>query len=245
MSPHFPVAFPTEEVDLLEQCGAPAYKIASMDLNYLGLLEYIAAKRKPIILSTGLGTLGEIERALSVLQSAGAEQISLLHCLSIYPSPAEIVNLRNIGTLERAFDVPVGYSDHCLGNSVALASVAVGACIIEKHFTLDKSLPGWDHAISADPKEMAELVQESANVHAALGKSVRTVNSTQLQKREVFRRRLVLKRSIRAGEKVQPEHLEFKRPGTGINPDEVRYVVGRTVQRDLEAEAELDWADLA
>ena len=240
----FSSCFSSEEVDLLESLGVPAYKIASMDVNHLPLLEYVASTGKPVILSTGLATLGEVETALSTLQRCGAGPVTLLHCVSIYPSSPEIVNLHNIGTLQRAFDVPVGYSDHTLGTSIPIASVALGACLIEKHFTLDKSLEGWDHAVSADPDEMSHLVRESRNVFAALGSPVRTVTEMQMEKRKAFRRRLVVKRDIKKGEKLAPEDFDFKRPGTGIRPDEIAYVVGRSLARNVEREEELEWADL-
>jgi N-acetylneuraminate synthase len=240
----FSSCFSREEVDLLETLDVPAYKIASMDVNHLPLLEYVARKKRPVILSTGLATLGEIERALATLRSAGAESIALLHCLSIYPSPAHTVNLRNMATLATAFDVPVGYSDHSIGSSIPLAAIALGACIIEKHFTIDKGLEGWDHAISSDPAELSYLVEEGRNVFAALGRANRALTPDQFAKRRVFRRRLVLTRSLKAGERLSLADLDFKRPGTGINPDEVEYVVGRALNRDVECEQELDWVDL-
>jgi len=145
--------------------------------------------------------------------------------------------------LQHAFDVPVGYSDHSLGAAIPLAAVALGACIIEKHFTLDKQTPGWDHAVSADPEEMRFLVRESRNVHAALGRAVRTINDEQTEKRKAFRRRLVVTRGIVKGQRLTAEDIEFKRPGTGIRPDELRYVLGRVVTRDVEPEEEMSWTD--
>lgn len=241
----FSSCFSRREVDLLDSLSVPAFKIASMDVNHLPLLRYVASKRRPVILSTGLATLGEVDRAVRELREAGAEEIVLLHCLSIYPSEPGIVNLRNLETLQKAFDLPVGYSDHCLGNAVPLASVAMGACMIEKHFTIDKSLEGWDHAISADPAELRDLVRGSEEVHAAMGSTVRSLNPAQVEKRIAFRRRMVLRRAMTPGERISDEDVEFKRPGSGIHPDELPYVVGRQVTRPLEAEAELEWEDLA
>lgn len=242
--PFFSSCFSFEEADLLESLNVPAYKIASMDVNHLPLLEYVAQKGRPILLSTGLATLGEIERALDVLRSSGSSPVALLHCLSIYPSPAGIINLRNMATLQTAFDVPIGYSDHSLGTSIPLAAVALGACIVEKHFTLDKHMEGWDHAISADPAEMSYFVSESRNVFAALGQPTRALTLEQIEKRKVFRRRVVLARPLKAGETLTAADLDYKRPGNGINPDEIRYVVGRAVKRDIEREEELDWSDI-
>jgi len=241
----FSSCFSREEVDLLESLDVPAYKIASMDVNYLPLLEYVGRTGKPVILSTGLATLGEIERALETLRGAGSGPAALLHCVSIYPSPPEIVNLRNIDMLRRAFDVPVGYSDHTIGAAIPLASVALGACLIEKHFTLDKGMTGWDHAVSADPEELTYMVQESRNIFSALGTTVRKINDTQMEKRKVFRRRMVTKRRLTKGEMLGLEDIDFKRPGTGICPDELAYFVSRRVVRDIEAEDELERSDFA
>jgi N,N'-diacetyllegionaminate synthase len=240
----FSSCFSRQEVDLLESLNVPAHKIASMDVNHLPLLEYVAATGKPIILSTGLATLGEIERALEVLKDHKSGPVALLHCVSIYPSPPNIVNLHNIGTLLHTFDVPIGYSDHSLGAAIPLAAVALGACIIEKHFTLNKETEGWDHAISADPAEMTLLVRECQNVQAALGSTVRTLSVEQIEKRNAFRRRLVVTRAIAKGERLTADDVEFKRPGTGIRPDELTYVLGRAMARDVEADEEMSWMDL-
>jgi len=237
--------FSPEEVDMLDSLGVPGFKIASMDVNYLSLLEYIASKGKPVILSTGMATLGEIERALSVLRNGGAGPIALFHCISIYPPPSyEIINLRNITTLQQAFDVPVGFSDHTLGVAIPLTAIALGACIIEKHFTLNKNMEGWDHAISADPSELEIIVREGRNISAALGSTARTVSEAEIEKRQALRRRIVIKRDMRKGERLLLEDLDFKRPGTGIRPDEIAYVVGRSLARDVMAEEELEWSDL-
>lgn len=239
----FSSCFSAREVDLLESLGVPVYKIASMDVNHLPLLEIVAGTGKPVILSTGLATLGEIETALTVLRRNGAGPVALLHCVSIYPSPPEIVHLNNIATLQRAFDVPVGYSDHSLGTSIPLAAIALGACMIEKHFTLDKKLDGWDHAVSADPDELRRIVEGGRNIFAALGSNVRAINEAQLEKRKAFRRRMVATRALKQGEMINPQDVDFKRPGTGIRPDELPYTVGRALRRDVEAGDELEWAD--
>jgi len=236
--------FAREEVDLLDSLGAPAFKVASMDVNHLPLLEHVARTGKAVLLSTGMATLGEVERALDVLRTAGAGPVALLHCVSIYPAPDDSINLRTLHTWRQAFDVPVGYSDHTLGTAVPLAAVALGACVIEKHFTIDKSLPGWDHAISADPAELRALVDGSRSVMAALGTGVRMVCAAELEKRKAFRRRMVAVRPLRCGDRLTPDDVEFKRPGTGIQPDELRYVVGRELARDVGTDEELEWADL-
>jgi N,N'-diacetyllegionaminate synthase len=240
----FSSCFSRREVDLLESLDAPAHKIASMDVNHLPLLEHVARTGKPVLLSTGMATLGEVERALSVLRMHGSGPVVLLHCVSIYPCKPEAVNLRLLATWRQAFDVPVGYSDHTMGVAVPLAAVALGASVLEKHFTLDHGLEGWDHAISADPAELRALVAGSREVRASLGSGVRTVSEAELEKRKVFRRRMVATRALRRGERLTDADVEFKRPGTGIQPDELPYVRGRALARDVQAEEELEWGDL-
>ncbi len=241
----FSSCFATEEVDLLESLGAPAYKVASMDVNNPPLLAYVAKTRKPVLLSTGMATLGEVEQALEVLRTNGSGSVALLHCVSIYPCPPALVNLRALQTWRQAFDVPVGFSDHTLGIAVPLAAVALGACIVEKHFTIDRTLEGWDHAISADPAEFRALADGTAAVHEALGESRRRIGPEELAKRAVFRRRAVARGALTSGHRLTSADLDFKRPGTGIGPDELRYVVGRTLLRDLEPDEEIEWKDLA
>ena len=236
--------FSPKEADLLESLNVPAFKIASMDINHLPLLEYVASKGRPVILSTGMATLGEIERALTVLQRGGSVPVALLHCIAIYPPAYEVINLRNILTLQQAFDVPVGFSDHTLGTAISLAAIACGASIIEKHFTLDKNMDGWDHAISADPAEMKTIVREGEKVFLSLGSSVRAVSEAEIEKRKKFRRCLVAKHAMKKGDKLRLEDIDFKRPGTGIHPDELIYVIGHSLSRDIEADHELEWSDL-
>lgn len=236
--------FSFEEADLLDSLDVPFVKVASMDINHLKLLNHIGSKGRPVVLSTGMSTLGEIERAINTLRSAGSGSIALLHCISIYPPAAADIHLRNISMLEKSFDVPVGFSDHTMGLSIPLAAVAVGACIIEKHFTLNKKMEGWDHWISADPAEMKGLVTEARNVFLALGSTVRTVSSAEIDKRLKFRRRIVLKRAMQKGDMITADDLDYKRPGNGIHPDEAKYVVGRRLMRDCAFDEELDWSDL-
>lgn len=236
--------FSPREIALVDEVGAPAFKIASMDVNNLPLLACVARRRKPVLLSSGMATLGEIERALDVLRREGGCPVVLLHCVSTYPTPPADVHLRNIPMLAQTFDVPVGYSDHALGSAVPVAAVALGACVVEKHFTLDRALPGWDHAISADPDELRALVAGARDAYLALGSGVRSVGPCELEKRRAFRRRAVAARPLPRGARLTPADLEFKRPGTGIGPDEIAYLVGRTLARDLDADDELEWSHL-
>jgi N,N'-diacetyllegionaminate synthase len=240
----FASCFSAAEVELLESLDAPAYKIASMDVNHLPLLRRLGATGKPMLLSTGMATLGEVERALDTLRESGAGSVAVLHCLSLYPSPPELVNLRMLATWRQAFDVPVGYSDHTLGIAVPLAAAALGACLIEKHFTLDRTLEGWDHAISADPAELAALVQGCRDVFHSLGSGARMVGGEELTKRRAFRRGMVAARALSEGDCIEAGDVDFKRPGTGIRPDELQYVLGRTLRRAVSPDEELAWTDL-
>jgi len=236
--------FAREEVDLLDSLEVAAFKIASMDINHLRLLDYVAGKHRPVILATGMATLGEIERALAALRRGGSGPVALLHCVSLYPPEPELINLRNLESLQSVFEVPVGFSDHTLGTAVPIAAIALGACIIEKHFTLDKNLDGWDHAISADAAELAYIVREGNCVFQALGSRTRMVSGRELERRKKMRRRLVVTREVRAGQTLAEADIECKRPGTGIHPDEIAYVLKRSLRRNLQVGDELEWEDL-
>jgi N,N'-diacetyllegionaminate synthase len=237
-------AFAVEEVDLLASMDTPAIKVASMDVNHLPLLAHMAKSGKPIILSTGMASTAEVATAMQTLQDNGAKEISLLHCISIYPPEYKDIHLNNMKTLEQTFGVPVGFSDHSIGTAIPLAAIALGACIIEKHFTTDKQMEGWDHWISADPIELEVICREGKNIFEALGSRTRIVSEAEMAKRGKFRRRAVLTRAMKTGEVIALSDLDFKRPGTGIHPNEYMFVVGRKVNKDLEAEAELEWSDL-
>ncbi len=236
--------FSTQEADMLEKMDIPFYKIASMDINNLPLLRHIAKKQKPIVLSTGMSTLAEIERAVKEIEKQGNTQIIILHCISIYPPKMEDIHLHNITMLQQAFDYPIGFSDHSIGTSIPLASVALGSCLIEKHFTIDKDMPGWDHAISANPQEMKEIVNESNNIHLAMGNFYRTVSPEEEEKKKKFRRSIVSSRLLKKGEIITESDIKFKRPGTGIAPDEAHYVIGRKLNKDIDVDQLIHWEDL-
>ncbi|MEZ5543313.1 MAG: N-acetylneuraminate synthase family protein [Pseudomonadota bacterium] len=236
--------FSEEETDLLEQLGVPFFKIASMDINNLPFLRYVARKQRPMILSTGMATLAEIEQAVETVRGEGNDAIVLLHCISIYPPEISTINLRNIPMLEQVFDMPVGFSDHSLGTAIPLAAVALGACLIEKHFTIDKDMPGWDHAISADPEEMHVITAEGRNIFDALGSSARIVSPAEQAKRGKFRRSLVARADLPAGHVLTDADLTAKRPGTGIAPSEQQYVVGRKLANAVAEDQVLSWGDL-
>ena len=236
--------FSEDEADHLEELEVPFYKIASMDVNNPRMLKHVAGKRKPIVLSTGMATLAEIENAVKAIESEGNHQIILLHCIAIYPPAYEDINLNNIPMLRQTFGYLVGFSDHSIGVSIPLASVALGSCIIEKHFTIDKDMPGWDHAVSANPEEMKIIVEESRNIVKAMGSFRRVVNQAEKEKKLKFRRSIVVKKDLKQGHILTIDDLDFKRPATGIHPDEVRYVIGRTLKRNIACDELLHWEDM-
>jgi len=236
--------FSPEEVNLLDSLNVPFFKIASMDVTHLSLLRYVARKGRPLVISTGMATMGEIEKAVDTVRAEGNDQIVLLHCVSIYPPEYETIHLRNMETLQRAFDCPVGFSDHTLGTAIPLAAIALGACIIEKHFTLDQEMAGWDHAISANPEQMRSIVIEGKNIIAALGSGRRIVSDAEMEKRKKFRRSLVARQALSKGHVLKESDLDAKRPGTGVAPDEIQYAVGRTLAADLAEDQVLRWSHL-
>ena len=236
--------FSTGEVDLLEELDVPFFKIASMDVVNLPLLEYVARKQRPTIISTGMASLAEIERALETVRRVGNEQTVLLHCVSIYPPDYDMIHLRNLEMLRQAFDVPVGFSDHTLGTAISLAAITLGAAVIEKHFTLDKDMPGWDHAISANPEELRTIVEEGKNIFTALGSHNRIVSDAELEKRKKFRRSLVARHALRQGHLISEADLDAKRPGSGISVDELSYVLGRKLAEDVQEDQVIQWKHL-
>lgn len=227
--------FSKKETDfLVDKLDSPFIKVASMDLNNYPFLEYLAKKGKPIVISTGLSELYEIDKAVKTIENAGNNQIVILHCVSTYPPVDSDVNLNNIKTLMATYpEYPIGFSDHTLGTAIPLASAALGACLIEKHFTLDKNMEGWDHKVSATQDEMKEIVDNAKRVSAAMGSFRITATESDEKKRE-FRRSIVLTREMKKGEIITYEDIDYKRPGGAFDPEMTEFIVGRTVNKDLK-----------
>ena len=240
----FSTPFDEASADTLAGLGVPMFKIPSGEITNLPLLRHIAAKGKPIILSTGMSTLDEVAQALTAISDVADVPVAILHCLSAYPAPVGEVNLRAMDALRDRFGRPVGLSDHTLGVEIALAAVARGAVMVEKHLTLDKNLPGPDHRASLEPAEMAALVRGIRNVEAALGDGVKRPMPSELDTLRVARKSLVAARAIRAGEELVKDAVAVKRPGTGISPAELERALGRRVRRDLAADDVIDWTVL-
>ncbi len=225
--------FDFESVDFLEELGVPAFKVSSADLTNLPFLKYIAEKRKPIILSTGMGTLGEIEEAINTIKNAGNEDIILLHCVTSYPAKFESLNLRAIQTLKEAFKLPVGFSDHSLGIYASIAAVALGAVVIEKHFTLDKNLPGPDHKASLNPEELKEMIEEIRIIEKALGDGIKRAAPEEIEIRRVVRRSIVAKVDIPKGATITKDMITFKRPETGLSPKYYKEIIGKKARKKI------------
>jgi len=235
--------FSREEADfLVDTLDVPFIKVASMDLNNYPFLDYIGKKGKPIIFSTGLSELHEIDKAVQTLEATGNKELVILHCIAIYPAPDENINLNNIDTLKQLYPHPVGFSDHSIGYSIPLAATAKGVCLIEKHFTLDKDMVGWDHKVSADPDDMKIIVEQSKRISKAMGSSRIACPENEEQITE-FRRSIVVKKDLPSGAVIQESDLDSKRPGRGIPPGDQSYVVGRILKVDKNEDDALAWSD--
>lgn len=227
--------FDEQSADFLEELGVAAFKIGSGDLTNLPFLTYVSGKGLPLIVSTGMSTLAEVEAAVEAIGAAGNRDVVLLQCVSNYPADAADVNLRAMQTMSAAFGVPVGYSDHTLGIEVAGAAVAMGACVIEKHFTLDRGLPGPDHRASLEPDEMKAMVAGIRKVESALGDGQKRPAASEANTAVVARKSLVAARDITAGTVLTEAMIAMRRPGTGLPPALLKHVIGRTLRTDVGA----------
>lgn len=235
--------FSEAAADLLERVGVDAFKISSGDLTHLPMLAHIARKGKPVILSTGMGNLTEIEDALAAMREAGDPEVSLLHCVSNYPAAVGDCNLAAMDTMALAFGLPVGWSDHSEGAAISWAAVARGAVIIEKHITLDRNLPGPDHLASMEPDDFAAFVQGIRDIEAAIGTGRKAPTAAELRTAQVARRSLVAARALPAGHVLTDADLRIMRPGTGLPPVRRDLVVGARLARDVAAFQPLTAAD--
>jgi N,N'-diacetyllegionaminate synthase len=236
--------FDAGSIDLLDRIGVAAFKVSSPDLTNFLLLDAIAERRRPVLLSTGLASFEEVEAGLARLTARGVDEIVVLHCTSEYPAPVDEVNLRAIPALAEALGRPVGYSDHTEGIDVSIAAVALGACVLEKHFTLDRSLPGPDQRASIEPAAFAELVASARRVGQALGAGVKQPSASEARNAETVRRSLAAARDLPAGTVLEASMLSALRPGTGISPARIDQVVGRRLAHDVEAHSLLSLADI-
>lgn len=232
-----------EAVEFLEKLNVPAYKVASMDITYVQLLERIGKTKKPVILSSGVAKIEDIYNSIDILKKNGSKDIALLHCVSDYPPQYEYVSLNMINYYKNVFnDVTIGFSDHCENNLLAGIAVALGANIIEKHITLDKNSYGPDHSFALDKGGLEDLVQTVRNAEKALPIND-LLEERKLNKRCLYGRSLIIKRAMRKGEKIRIDDIEYKRPGTGIQPQHVEKVVGMILKKDILENHILAWED--
>jgi N,N'-diacetyllegionaminate synthase len=250
----FSTPFSEEAVAMLVRLGVKRLKLPSGEITNKPLLECAADTGLPLLMSSGMATLDEVQRAVkwiaarwqaAQLPAPGAQNLTLLHCTSAYPAPAASLNLRAIQTMARATGLPIGYSDHSEGAEAALAAVALGATVIEKHLTLDKGLPGPDHRASADPAEFAAMVKGIRAVEAMLGDGLKRPQPIEENTRDVARRSLVIVRDLPRGHQLGDADLALRRPGTGIAPDRWDEIVGRRLSQDVRAHTTLEWTMLA
>lgn len=224
--------FDMESIGYLNELGISLWKIPSGEITNYPYLAKIASTGKPIIMSTGMSTIEEIEDAMRVLRDNGAKSISLLHCNTQYPTPFTDVNLNVMNTLKESFDVEVGYSDHTLGIEVPIAAVAMGASIIEKHFTLDRNMQGPDHKASLEPQELKTMVDSIRNIEMALGECEKKPTSSELENRNVARKSIVARKEIKKGDIFTEENITTKRPGTGISPMRWNEILGKKATKN-------------
>ncbi|AMV19964.1 N-acetylneuraminate synthase [Planctomyces sp. SH-PL14] len=225
--------FDEESADFLDREGMPAIKIPSGEVTNLPLIEHLAAKGRPVLLSTGMCRLSEVEACVMTLEGCGVRDLAILHCVSNYPAAPADTNLRAMRTMAEAFGHPVGYSDHTLGNEVSFAAVALGACVIEKHFTLDRSLPGPDHKASAEPAQLRQLVEGIRTIESAMGTGRKWPAAAELNTASVARRSVVAARTIPFGQIIRREDLITRRPGHGLAPAMIPQIVGMTAREEI------------
>lgn len=222
--------FDIESADLLDDLEVPAFKIPSGEITNLPYLSHIAAKGRPMIVSTGMAYLSEVETAVRVIREAGNEKFILLHCVSNYPANAADINLRAMATMAQAFGVPVGYSDHTTGIEISLAAVAIGACVIEKHFTIDRNLPGPDHRASLEPDELITMISGIRNVESALGHGRKEPVSSEANTATMARKSIVASQDLPAGAELTADMIDIKRPGNGLPPTMLSFALGRRLK---------------
>jgi N-acetylneuraminate synthase/N,N'-diacetyllegionaminate synthase len=237
-------AFDEDTADALDALGLCAFKIASYEMSHLPLLRCVARKGKPILLSTGTAYLGEVDEAIQTIYAEDNRQVILLHCTASYPARAESANLAAMVSMARAFDVPVGYSDHTIGTTVPIAAATLGAACLEKHFTLDRALPGPDHSFALEADELAFMVRAVRDAEAALGSPVKAPVPDEMEHRTRGRRSIFARTDITRGTTITADMLQILRPGIGLAPRMFEVVIGRTASRDIHASDPITWTDL-
>ncbi len=236
--------FDIDSVDLLDNLGLDEYKMSSGDITNKHLLEYVADKQKPMIISTGMSTMDEVREAVSWIEKRGNNRITLLHCTSNYPAPYDEVNMNAMLTLADAFPYKIGYSDHTNGIIIPIMAAAMGATVLEKHFTLDKNMEGPDHKASIDVAEFKEMVHSVRIIESALGDGIKIPAKSELSTRNVARKSIIARYDLQKGDVIESGDLDIKRPGDGIPPKYIEEIVGRKLKRNVMAEQTLKFEDL-
>ena len=234
--------FDINSVDLLEKLDVALYKLGSGELTNFELIDYVQKTGKPIILSTGMATLDEIRETYDFIENK--DNLIILHCITGYPTEFSEANLNFIKTLKSEFEVQIGFSDHSPGIELPIAAVALGACVVEKHFTLDKTMDGPDHKASLNPDEFKAMVDAIRNVEVAMGDGVRKFSQNELEIKKVARKSIVLNQDVPEGTVLKRDMLSIKRPGTGIPPKFIDKIVGKTVVNDLKSQTIIKWENL-
>lgn len=237
-------AFDEASCEMLMKYNPDAFKIASFDAVNLPLIKFIASKRKPIILSTGMCGMSEIEEALDVIASQDNKNVMLLHCVSVYPTDTKDVNLKAMITMKNAFKVPTGYSDHTIGNTISNAALAMGANIIEKHFTLNKNLEGSDHALSADVEDLNNLVNTRDTIFTAMGSGIKKATMIESLAINSQRKSIFTRAKIKKGETITLANITIKGPGHGLMPKYLDLVLGKKVTKNVEADSPITWDEI-
>lgn len=241
--------FDEESADRLDILGMTIFKIPSGEITNKPLIQHIASKKKPIILSTGMSYLGEVEKTVNWIGEVwdklkNKPQLTLLHCVSNYPASVEEINLLAMEAMEKAFRLPIGYSDHTMGIELPIAAVAMGARIIEKHFTLDRNMEGPDHKASLEPRELKKMVEAIRNVERAMGDGIKKPAKSEDDARNFARRSLIAARSIKAGNTISSEDIIIKRPGNGISPEFREVIIGMQAKKDISIDSVIKWEDI-
>jgi N-acetylneuraminate synthase/N,N'-diacetyllegionaminate synthase len=236
--------FDYEAVDILNDLGVPAFKVASFEITDLELIKYVAKKGKPIIISTGMANMEEIKEALHTARSQGNDDVILLQCHSLYPTPPELVNLNAIETMRKVFKIPIGFSDHTTGIHIPIAAVAKGAKMIEKHFTLDRNMKGPDHSFAIEPYELIQMVKNIRDLEKAEGTGIKEKSEKEKEMLEKGRRSIIATVDIKKGTKITRDMLIVKRPGYGIEPKFLDKVINKTAKKNIKAEQWITWNDI-
>ena len=227
-------AFDLESVDFLSRLGTNTWKIPSGEVTNYPILREIGKKKQKVVMSTGMCSMQEVEDAVKVLKDFGTTDITLLHCTTEYPAPYDSVNLNAMLTLQKKFDLPIGYSDHTNGIEIPVAAVAIGATVIEKHFTLDRNMPGPDHKASLEPEELKAMVDSIRHVETAIGNGIKTASTSEIPNKAVARKSIVAKKNIKKGDELTEDNITTKRPGNGVSPMKWYEVLGTKAVRDFQ-----------